>query len=126
MLYRALADATLVIHLAFVLFVVFGALLVLRWRWLMWIHLPAAFWGAFIEFTGGICPLTPLEVRLRELGGEAGYEGGFIDHYLTSWIYPNGLTRSMQIAIGLFVIAINTAVYGWLHYRSRRARAANR
>jgi hypothetical protein len=120
MLYRALADATLVIHLSFVLFVVLGGLLVLRWRWLAWLHLPAALWGAFIELTGRICPLTPLEQRLRLLGGEKGYEGGFIDHYITAWIYPEGLTRETQIAIGIGVLAINIGVYWWVFGRKRK------
>jgi hypothetical protein len=121
MLYRALADATLLIHLGFVLFVALGGLLALRWIWIAWFHLPAAAWGALIEFTGRVCPLTPLEQRLRILGGEEGYEGGFIDHYVTGWIYPDGLTRDMQIAIGIAVIAINVMVYGWVlaHRRSR-------
>lgn len=119
MLYRALADTTLIVHLCFVLFVVFGGLLVLRWRWLAWLHLPAVLWGAFIELTGGVCPLTPLELRLRELGGEQGYEGGFIEHYLTGWIYPEGLTREAQIALGLGALVVNIAVYGWIMHRAR-------
>jgi hypothetical protein len=122
MLYRALADATLVIHLSFVLFVVLGGLLVLRWRWLAWLHLPAALWGAFIELTGRICPLTPLEQRFRLLGGEEGYEGGFIDHYITAWIYPEGLTRGSQIALGIGVLLTNAALYGWMIYRTLRER----
>src|SRR5690606_28688271 len=79
MMYRLLADTTLVVHFAFVLFVVLGGLLVLRWRWVAWIHLPAVLWGAFVELTGRICPLTPLELWLRNLGGQRGYEGGFIE-----------------------------------------------
>lgn len=111
MLYRALADTTLIVHLFFVLFVALGGLLILRWRWVAWLHLPAALWGAFVELTGRICPLTPLEVSLRELGGEQGYEGGFIDHYITSWIYPEGLTREMQLGLGIAVLVINVVVY---------------
>src|ERR687889_2933712 len=96
--YRALADAVLVLHLAFVLFVVLGGLLVLRWPRLAWLHLPAAIWGVLIEFAGFVCPLTPLEVGLRRLGGEAGYEGGFIEHYLTGALYPAGLNRGGEVA----------------------------
>lgn len=120
MLYRLLADLTLVIHLFFVLFVALGGLLVLRWRWLAWLHLPAALWGGFIELTGRICPLTPLENLLRQHGGESGYTGGFIDHYLTSWIYPQGLTRTMQIALGVTVLVINTLIYAWVFHGPRR------
>ncbi len=121
MIYRLLADTTLVVHFAFVLFVVLGGLLVLRWRWIAWIHLPAVAWGAFVEFTGRICPLTPLELWLRDLGGERGYEGGFIEHYITSWIYPDGLTREMQIGLGLSALAINLIVYSVVVWRARRA-----
>ena len=120
MLYRFLADATLVVHLCFVLFVALGGLLVLWRRWLAWLHLPAVLWGAYIEFSGRICPLTPLEVGWRERGGEAGYAGGFIDHYITAWIYPDGLTREVQIALGLGVLAINLAVYLYILHLARR------
>lgn len=120
MIYRLLADTTLVVHFAFVLFVTLGGLLVLRWRWIAWIHLPAVAWGAFVEFTGRICPMTPLELWLRDLGGQRGYEGGFIEHYITSWIYPEGLTREMQIALGLSALAINLIVYGVVFWRACR------
>lgn len=111
MTWRILADAVLTLHFAFIAFVVLGGLLVLRWPRLAWIHLPAVAWGAGIEFLGAICPLTPLENHLRVLGGGSGYSGGFIDHYLTSLIYPEGLTRTTQIALGVIVIAVNVAVY---------------
>jgi Protein of Unknown function (DUF2784) len=120
MLYRLLADITLIIHLLFVLFVAVGGFLVLRWRWIAWAHLPAALWGGFIELTGRICPLTPLENVFRQRGGEAGYAGGFIDHYLTGWIYPDGLTRTMQIALGATVFIVNTAIYAWVFHGPRR------
>jgi Protein of Unknown function (DUF2784) len=115
-----LADAVLVLHLAFILFVVLGGLLVLRAPWLAWLHLPAAAWGAAIEFLGFVCPLTPFENWLRRQGGEAGYAGGFIDHYITSLVYPAGLTRGMQLAIGTAVVAINAAIYLCLWHRRRR------
>ena len=117
--YRALADALLVLHLAFVLFVVLGGLLVLRWPRLAWLHLPAAAWGALIEFAGFICPLTPLEVGLRRLGGEVGYEGGFIEHYVTAALYPSGLTRAVQILLGCGVLLVNLIVYARLARRRR-------
>jgi hypothetical protein len=112
-MYSFLAAAVLVLHLLFILFVALGALLVVRWRWIAWLHVPAALWGAFVELSGGICPLTPVENSLRELAGAASYEGSFIERYLTAWIYPEGLTRSAQITIGVGVLGINATVYGW-------------
>lgn len=120
MIHRVLADAVLVIHLAFVVFVVGGGFLSLRWPRVTWLHVPAALWGTWIEFSGRICPLTPLENSFRERGGEAGYSGGFIDHYLTALIYPDGLTRAAQFAIGGFVLLLNVVVYGVLIRRLRR------
>ena len=118
MIYRALADGVLVVHLAFVLFVVLGGLAALRWPRVAWVHLPVAVYGAAIEFIGFVCPLTPLEVALRRRGGEAGYAGGFIDHYVTAAIYPEGLTRGVQLALGAAVLAVNAAVYAvWLRRR---------
>lgn len=111
MTFRILADAVLVLHLAFITFVMLGGLLVLRAPRLAWLHLPAVAWGAGIAFLGGICPLTPLENRLRALGGEGGYSGGFIEKYLTALIYPTGLTRGVQAALGALVVAVNLAVY---------------
>jgi len=115
--YRLLADAVLVIHLAFIAFVVLGGLLVLRWPRLAWLHVPAVAWGAWIEFAAGICPLTPLEIELRALGGEAIYSGGFIERYVTALIYPEGLERWHQIVLGAFVLVLNGAIYGWLVWR---------
>lgn len=111
MIHRALADLVLVIHLCFVLFVVLGGLLALRWRRLAWVHVPVALYGAVIEFAGFVCPLTPLEIRLRQRGGQAGYEGGFIDHYITAAIYPAGLTRGIQVGLGVAVLVLNAVVY---------------
>jgi hypothetical protein len=121
MLYRVLADAVLVLHLLFVLFVGLGGLLALRWRRLVWLHVPALAWGIWIELSGSICPLTPLEVSLRQRGGEAGYAGGFIDHYVTAWMYPAGLTRATQICIGIAVFILNTAIYVYLTRRARHS-----
>jgi hypothetical protein len=109
--HRILADAVLVLHLAFVAFAVLGGLAVLRWPRLAWLHLPAVLWASGIAFLGGVCPLTPLENRLRAAGGEAGYEGMFIERYVTALIYPDGLTRGIQVALGLLVLALNLAVY---------------
>ena len=122
MWYRGAADVVLVVHLAFVLFVVLGGFLALRWPRVAWAHLPIALYGATIEFVGFICPLTPLEVWLRRRGGEAGYSGGFIEHYVTATLYPTGLTREIQLALGTAVLVLNAAVY-WAWWRRRRARA---
>ncbi len=118
---RLAADAVALFHLAFVLFVAFGGLLVYRWPRLVWLHLPAAGWGALVEFTGWICPLTPLENHLRRAVGEAGYAGGYIDHYLWPLLYPAGLTREGQWALGGGVLAFNIVVYGVLLIRRARS-----
>jgi hypothetical protein len=120
LIYRSLADFVLVVHLAFVLFVVLGGLLVLRRRWVALLHVPAAIWGILIEYTGGICPLTPLENSLRRLGGEAGYSGGFIQHYIQPVLYPSGLTRGTQIVLGSLALLVNLVAYGLVIARSRR------
>ena len=121
MLYRLLADFVVVLHVGFVLFVVLGGLFALRWPRAAWIHLPAAIWGAGIEFLQGICPLTPLENHLRKLGGESGYAGGFVEHYVLPVLYPSGLTRGVQLALGIFVIAFNLGVYSLVWRRRIRA-----
>jgi len=120
MYYAIAADLLLVFHLGFVCFVVAGGLLVLKWRWLAILHLPAVAWGALIEFRGWLCPLTPWEQQLRLAAGQAGYHGGFIEHYLLPVLYPAGLDRDMQLIFGSMVIAINAVVYGWLILRSRK------
>jgi hypothetical protein len=112
MIYRIAADAVLVVHLVFVLFVVLGGWLVLRIPKLAWVHLPAAAWGAFIELSARVCPLTPLENQLRIASGSAGYGGGFIECYLIPIIYPSGLNRPVQIALGVGVIVVNAFFYG--------------
>ena len=119
MIYRVLADLVLLIHLAFVLFVVLGGLFVLRSPRLAWLHIPAAVWGVLIEYTGWICPLTPLENSLRVKGGEAGYSGGFIQHYIQPVLYPAGLTRSTQVVLGSAVLILNLAAYAIVWSRSR-------
>lgn len=116
--YGFLADVVLLLHGAFVLFVVAGGLLVLRWPRMAWVHIPAALWGAIIEFAGFICPLTPLEKAWRRAAGGEAYQGDFIEHYVTAALYPSGLTRPIQIALGLLVLAINAGVY-WKLWRRR-------
>jgi len=111
MFYRLLADSVLAVHLGFVLFVLLGGLLVLRRRQVAWLHLPAAAWGVVVQLTGWLCPLTPLENHLRQLGGQAGYPGGFVEHYLLSVLYPAGLTREIQIMLGTLVLVLNLLVY---------------
>lgn len=105
-----LADLIVVIHLGFILFVILGGLLVLKWRRLIWLHLPAAAWGVLIEFAGWLCPLTLFENRLRSANG-GGYSVGFIEHYLIPVIYPSDLTRVIQIGLGFGVILINSIIY---------------
>jgi hypothetical protein len=124
LIYRALADLVLVLHFAFVLFVVLGGLLVLRWPRVAWLHIPAAIWGVLIEYTGWICPLTPLENSFRARGGEAGYSGGFIQHYIQSLLYPAGLTRGTQIVLGSFALLLNLSAYGVLFTRLKRTKSA--
>ena len=119
MTWRILADAVLVLHFAFIAFALLGGLLVWHWPRLAWLHLPAAAWAAGIAFFGGICPLTPLENRLRAAGGEAGYEGGFIEHVVEGLIYPGWLTREIQIGLGAIVLAVNVACY-WRVFRSKK------
>jgi len=116
-LYGVLADLVLLSHLGFVVFVTAGALLVLRWPRVAWVHLPCAAWGAFVEFAGWICPLTPLENRLRRIAGEAGYAGGFIEHYVLPALYTGELTRGAQVTLGVMVIVVNVAMYAWVWHR---------
>ena len=109
--YRLLGLLVVLIHTAFVAFVIFGGFLVLKWRRVMWIHIPAAAWGAMIEFMGWICPLTPLENWLRRRAGAEVYETGFIEKYMLHALYPEGLTRNAQITLGLLVVIVNVIVY---------------
>ena len=122
MSYRLLADLVLIVHAGFVAFVVLGALLALRWPRIAWVHVPVVLWGAGIEFLGGICPLTPLENHWRRSAGELGYPGGFVEHYLMSALYPDGLTRQVQLALGALVLLVNAAIYTWVFWRRRSDR----
>lgn len=120
MIYLWLATVVLLVHLAFILFVVFGGLLAWRWPKLAWLHIPAVLWGSHAEFSGAVCPLTPWENALRRLGGESGYPGGFIEHYLTAVIYPEGLTHEMQFILGSCVVLVNALAYWRLRVLLRR------
>ena len=122
MAYNLLADLVVFVHFLFVLFSVLGALLVIRWRKIMWLHLPAACWAAAIEFSGKICPLTPLENWLRIRGGGTAYFGDFIGQYLLWLLYPSGLTREVQIILGVIVVGINIGVYTYLFATKKKCR----
>ena len=124
--YHRLADLVVLIHFAFLLFVVTGGLFVLRWPRLVWAHVPAAIWGVLIEFFGWICPLTPLEVELRRRAGEAAYTGGFIAHYVMRVLYPEGLTRGVQVFLGTLVLALNGGIYALMIARTRWRRSEPR
>lgn len=117
--YRLAADGVLLLHLAFVLFVIAGSFLAWQWRTVARWHLPALLWGLWIEFSGQVCPLTPLENRLRELAGQAGYSGGFVEHYLVPLLYPPGLTPEHQWLLGAVLIIVNVAGYYGVWRRSR-------
>ena len=120
MLARTGADLVVLLHLAFIAFVLLGGWLVLRRKWVAWLHVPALSWGVAVEILGLVCPLTPLELRLRASAGEAGYPGGFVEHYVIPVIYPPGLTASVQVALGVLVVALNAAVYAVVLRRMRR------
>jgi len=111
-----LADLLVLAHLLFVAFVMAGGILLIRWPRLIWLHLPAAIWGAYIELAGGICPLTPLENHLRVQAGQDGYSGGFVDHYLLPILYPANLTLPVQQVLGGLVILVNLAIYAWVFW----------
>ena len=121
MRYVLFADLVLVLHATFILFVVFGGLLVFWRRSLIWLHIPAALWGILIELQGWVCPLTYLENDLRAAAGSSGYTGGFINHYLVPLIYPSGLTLEMQVMLGLAVLFVNVVIYilVWRNLRTK-------
>ena len=108
------ADGVLAFHFAFILFCTFGAVLALKWRWILVLQIPAAAWGFYVETSGRLCPLTTIENNLRHRAGQAGYQGDFIQHYLLATIYPDGLTRNIQLALAAVVIVVNVSVYAWL------------
>ena len=120
MISRIAADTILLLHLAFTLFTVLGGLLVLRRPSLLWLHLTAVLWGVVIEWADWVCPLTPLENLLRERGGEAGYAGGFIEHYVVRFLYPENLTIALRYLLGLALIAANLIIYGYIFLARRR------
>lgn len=124
MLPRLGGDATLVLHLAFIAFVLFGAALAIRWAWVPLVQLPAAAWGIYVELTGRVCPLTHIENHFRVRAGQVGYPDSFVERYLLNVIYPEGLTRDLQIVLAAVVVAVNVAVYGFVFMRRRRARRA--
>lgn len=118
MWYSLLADLIVVLHFSFVLFVLFGGLLTVKWPHVMWVHGPALAWGCLVEFTGLVCPLTPLENRLRMMGGESGYHGDFLSRWLLPVLYPDFLTPGIQIALGCLLLALNVTIYAWI-WRTR-------
>jgi len=117
--FSVLAGLVVLFHLAFALFAAAGALLALRWRWVPWLHIPAAAWAVSIEVSGGICPLTPLENDLRAKAGLDHYSGDFVARYLLPVLYPGGLTREAQVVIGLAVLAANLGLYIFVYTRRR-------
>lgn len=123
---RLAADAVVLLHLAFIAFAMLGGVLV-AWRTrIAWLHLPAAAWGAWIEFSGAICPLTPLENHFRRMAGASGYAGGFVERYLIPIVYPDGLTAQAQQSLGALVVAVNLAVYAWVATQWRRGTRRSR
>jgi hypothetical protein len=122
MIFGFLADGVLLLHVAFVLFVMAGALFCLRWPKMAWAHLPAAAWGTAISYAGWVCPLTPLENRLRRQAGERGYAESFLEHYVLPILYPAGLTPGAQVAMGSLALAVNVALYVWIWRRRARRR----
>lgn len=119
--YILLANLVLVAHLAFVVFALLGGVLVLWYRKVVWLHLPALAWGVFVEWSGRVCPLTPLENHFLRLGGEAGYAGGFIEHLVARVLYPDDLTPALRYVLAALLIAVNVTVYGFVIVRRRRA-----
>jgi hypothetical protein len=117
MVYSLLADLIILLHFMFILFVLCGGLLVLKWKWLIFIHIPAAIYGILIEIESWVCPLTPLEVHFKMKAGESIYQGGFIEHYLIPIIYPPGLNRTIQIILAAMVLILNIIIYTMVFYK---------
>jgi len=126
MLPRVLADFVVLLHGAYIVYVLLGALLVRRWAWTAWPHLAAVAWGIYVAAWSRVCPLTPVEVALRQRAGESGYSGGFVEHYLIPVIYPSGLTPRIQMAEAVLVAAVNAVLYAWVWRARRRDRLAAR
>ena len=124
--FRATADLVVLVHVVFVVFVVLGGLLVVRWPRLAWVHVPAAVWGVLIEFRGWICPLTPLENYLRQRGGSSAYQGEFIEHYILPMLYPANLTSRAQVWLGSLAFMVNVALYWRIVRRASRIRSGAR
>ena len=122
MIASILADAVLILHLLFIVFALFGGLFVLKYRWVVWLHLAAAAWAAMISFAGWICPLTPLEVTLRRAAGEEGFSGTFVAHYIAPIIYPQGYTRELAIVAGVVVIVLNIVIYAIVFHQYKKER----
>ncbi len=122
MLPKVLADAVLFSHFLFILFALFGGLLVLYRRWFLWLHMPVVLWSAVVNLAGWICPLTPLENSFRAAAGQAGYKGGFIEHYIGSLVYPGGMTRDLELIAGVSVLVWNVLVYFFVILRKRHER----
>ena len=118
--YQILADLVVLAHFGFIVFVLLGGLLAFRYRWIPWLHIPAVAWGGFVEFTGRICPLTPLENTLRRAGGLDDYAQSFIERYIVPVVYPGELTREVQIGIGFVLIGLNVVIYGYLAWRRHK------
>ncbi len=116
---RLAADATLVLHLAFIAFALFGAVLALRWRWVPFVQLPAAAWGIYVELSGRLCPLTHIENHFRAMAGQGGYSESFVERYLLTIVYPEGLSRDVQSVLAAIVVVVNVAIYGFIVSRRR-------
>lgn len=119
MYFRLAADGVILLHLAFILFALLGGAMTVWWRWIPFVHLPAAAWGFFVELTGRVCPLTYWENYFRIKAGQSGYMESFVEHYLLNIIYPSGLTREIQFALAGVVVIVNVAIYSWLFFRRR-------
>jgi Protein of Unknown function (DUF2784) len=122
MLYQLLANAVVIVHVGFIVFVVLGGFLAWRWRRIAWLHIPTALYGATIEFVGWVCPLTPLENHFRRLAGQSGYTGGFIEHYIIPVLYPTDWTVSLRVILGTLVLLVNALAYGVYFWRIAKSR----